>query len=591
MLKVNHTLFTNFKYINNLHSQAQTNEIYYEETIIKNDYPLTRLCAFNVENKTIKEYLPYQEKLTYFFYQNKPHLIEDNNFFAFRLLYPIVDLLNIDEQHFLLRLEIDTGSQIEKNIFSFSYYPIYNKNNKFLTTYKRLYLYNLKTNELKPLSEEYLNVTKYTYKQNKVLFAGYNLKFDISLKEDIYEFSLVNFSVKKLNKEKLFVHDLFYLLDKPYILASSNYEETTALYTYLNKHLHLLYKTSLYFGNTVFFDFCSTTKTKCFTNNDKYYFIATANSGANIYEITPKEIKPLTELNASFLSACFLNNKLYFSAFLNEEGPELYTYNNKQSIALTANNKNFLSQYYLAPFLKQKETDSWILLPKNFSEKESCPAILCINDSPLATYAPIFNNMLQYLVNEDFIVIAANIYSKDTDLNTFKWGEEDFEKALTILRKARERYPNIDYKRIGVIGSNYGGFLSAWLISHSNLFACCAIYQGINNWFSYLYSASNSLKLISNQNLINDKILPQKLLEISPLKYVDNIKTPTLLVQNTSSLNQAIELYIALKWRRIETKLLILNQENSDLNNDIKNYQYYLQEIKVWFVQHLFNRN
>lgn len=165
----------------------------------------------------------------------------------------------------------------------------------------------------------------------------------------------------------------------------------------------------------------------------------------------------------------------------------------------------------------------------------------------------------------------------------------DFTDA--VLKK----YPNIDPKKVCETGGSYGGFMTNWIITHTDRFCCAASQRSISNWISMSYISDIGPYFGPDQcgaSGLNDY---EKLWEHSPLKYADQCKTPTLFIHSDEDyrcpLEQGMQMMQALTVRGVETRMCIFHGENHELSRSGKPKHRIrrLNEITVWFTQHTEN--
>ena len=103
-----------------------------------------------------------------------------------------------------------------------------------------------------------------------------------------------------------------------------------------------------------------------------------------------------------------------------------------------------------------------------------------------------------------------------------------------------KKYPDIDPSRVGETGGSYGGFMTNWIIGHTDRFKAAASMVSISNWLS-MYGTTD----ISYFVRWGQKGSPwrdwQSLWLHSPLKYADRVTTPTLFIQNEKDYRCPIE--------------------------------------------------
>ncbi|MGC9114608.1 MAG: S9 family peptidase [Fervidicoccaceae archaeon] len=248
--------------------------------------------------------------------------------------------------------------------------------------------------------------------------------------------------------------------------------------------------------------------------------------------------------------------------------------------------------------------DAFILKPARFEYGKKYPAILYIHGGPATAYGESFIHEFHVLSDAGFVVIYSNPrgstgYSEEFRDIRGKYGTRDYLDLMEVLDTALEKYGFIDPEKIGVAGGSYGGFMTNWIITHTDRFKAAVTQRSISNWLSFygttdigFYFAEDQIIGRLGQRLWEEKSF-EKLWDSSPLKYIGNAKTPTLILHSDEDyrcwLDQAIQLFTALKLKGVPTKLVIFPGENHDLsrNGKPKHRMERLREIVEWFNKYL----
>ena len=158
-------------------------------------------------------------------------------------------------------------------------------------------------------------------------------------------------------------------------------------------------------------------------------------------------------------------------------------------------------------------------------------------------------------------------------------------------RKFAETHPYVDAKKIGCIGASYGGFMTQYLQTQTDMFAAAVSHAGISDHTSYwgegYWGYSYSEVSMANSYPWKDKKL---YVEQSPLYNADKIHTPILFLHGTADTNvpvgESIQMYTALKLLGRECALVEVEGENHhilDFNKRIK----WQNTIFAWFAKWL----
>ena len=152
--------------------------------------------------------------------------------------------------------------------------------------------------------------------------------------------------------------------------------------------------------------------------------------------------------------------------------------------------------------------DGWILKPVNFDESKKYPSILDIHGGPKTAYGTVFFHEMQYFASEGYAVFFCNPRGSDGKGNAFadirgKYGTIDYEDIMKFTDEVIKRYSFIDTQKIGVTGGSYGGFMTNWIIGHTDRFKAAVSQRSISNWVTefcttdigyYFVTGSSSLQ-------------------------------------------------------------------------------------------------
>jgi dipeptidyl aminopeptidase/acylaminoacyl peptidase len=168
--------------------------------------------------------------------------------------------------------------------------------------------------------------------------------------------------------------------------------------------------------------------------------------------------------------------------------------------------------------------------------------------------------------------------------------------CLQFVDECVRRYDWIDGERLGVTGGSYGGYMTNWIIGHTDRFAAAASQRSISNWISELLVSDISVGFIHNMMSFPDiRHCDKELWDMSPLKYVNNAVTPTLFIHSTEDyrcpMPEAVQMFTALRLVGVDTKLVMFNGENHGLSRGGKPKHRIrrLKEITAWMNQYLEN--
>ena len=257
---------------------------------------------------------------------------------------------------------------------------------------------------------------------------------------------------------------------------------------------------------------------------------------------------------------------------------------------------------YIAPFRALSvESEGltiggWVLPPKDFDPQKTYPAVFDIHGGPKTVYGPVFYHEMQLWANMGYFVFFCNPKGSDGRDNAFldifgHYGETDYRNLMDFADAVLTAYPQIDPKRVCLTGGSYGGFMTNWIIGHTDRFCCAASQRSISNWLSF-YGVSDIGYFFAPDQCHGDVFTPEgreALLRQSPLCYAGNVTTPTLFIHSDEDyrcpMAEGIQMYTALADRGVPTRLCLFHGENHELSRSGKPAHRVrrLQEITDWF--------
>ena len=246
------------------------------------------------------------------------------------------------------------------------------------------------------------------------------------------------------------------------------------------------------------------------------------------------------------------------------------------------------------------EVEGWIMFPPG-SRRKTHPSILQIHGGPQTAYGYGFMHEFHLLNAAGFAVYYTNprgssSYGEDWSCAVeLHYGERDYKDIMETVKHVLKSYP-IDPGKMGVTGGSYGGFMTNWIVGHTKRFKAACTQRSISNWVSFF--GTSDIGWGFSQAEIGD--LPWKNLEEywkrSPLAYVDKIETPLLIIHSEEDwrcpIEQAQQLFTALKWRGKETELMRFPGESHELSRSGKpgHRVERLEAISGWFGEKLLGR-
>jgi dipeptidyl aminopeptidase/acylaminoacyl peptidase len=212
----------------------------------------------------------------------------------------------------------------------------------------------------------------------------------------------------------------------------------------------------------------------------------------------------------------------------------------------------------------------WVVKPPGFNPSRKYPLLMEIHGGPHGMYNVAFNPMFQNFAANGYVVIYTNPRGSTGYGSAFgnaienAYPSVDYDDLIAgvdaVIAKGY-----VDTTRMYVGGCSGGGVLSSWVIGHTNRFAAAAVRCPVINWMSM--AGQTDIPLFT-YNFFAKPFWedPAPWLKQSPLMYVGNVTTPTLVMTGELDLRtpmaQSEEYYAALKMRGVPSALLRFEGEN-----------------------------
>lgn len=232
------------------------------------------------------------------------------------------------------------------------------------------------------------------------------------------------------------------------------------------------------------------------------------------------------------------------------------------SAAWTARTNPVEAEHFLAPS-SAEDVDAWIYRPKDFDATKSYPMLLNIHGGPFTQYGNYYFDEFQMQADAGYVVVCSNprggsgrhsewgnaVRGPKHKKPGTGWGSVDYDDVMAVTDEALRRFDFIDPDRLGVLGGSYGGYLTSWIVSHTDRFAAGCSERSANNLLSLEFGSDLA-------GLFNGEMGPhhfddaEEYLRMSPVSYVRDINTPLLIVHSEDDLRcpveQATQLFVSM---------------------------------------------
>jgi len=243
--------------------------------------------------------------------------------------------------------------------------------------------------------------------------------------------------------------------------------------------------------------------------------------------------------------------------------------------------------------------DAWIIKPPDFEPGKKYSAVLEIHGGPRSIYGSTMFLEFQLLAAEGHVVLYTNPrgsggYGEEyAAVLEGRWGEVDYDDLMTFMDDALERFDFIDPERLGVTGGSYGGFLTNWIVTHTDRFRAAVTCRSTCNRFTHHGTSDLGFRHGTSGNMGFPWKDEEKLMRQSPIRYAANAKTPTLIIHSENDLRcpmpGAEEFFVALKEVGVDTELVRFPDETHELSRSgkPKHREERLRHMLRWFDKYL----
>jgi dipeptidyl aminopeptidase/acylaminoacyl peptidase len=212
----------------------------------------------------------------------------------------------------------------------------------------------------------------------------------------------------------------------------------------------------------------------------------------------------------------------------------------------------------------------WSILPPGY-KRGKIPAVLEIHGGPHAQYGVGMFHEFQVLASAGYAVFYSNPRGskgygvKHCEAIRGTWGQADWRDIQAVIEHMKQQ-PEVDTKRMGVMGGSYGGYMTNWVISHTREFAGAITDRCVSNVVSMMGTSdfTDSPDRYFEGNFWDR---PEARWEQSPIKYMGYARTPTLIIHSEGDLRcnieQAEQVFTVLKLHNVPTRFVRYPRETS----------------------------
>lgn len=220
------------------------------------------------------------------------------------------------------------------------------------------------------------------------------------------------------------------------------------------------------------------------------------------------------------------------------------------------------------------EIDGFLVKPIGFDPSKKYPMVLSIHGGPAGMYGVDWYHEFQVYAGRGWAVFFCNPRGSTGYGHKFQravaneWGGKAYTDIMTGVELVLKQNPWIDRERLGVTGGSYGGFMTNWIVTQTNIFKAAVTLRSISNFVSddgtrdgaYGHERDFGGDIFHNFD---------EYWKYSPLHYVQNVKTPTLVLHSDNDyrvpIEQGEQWFRALQRYHVTSEIVFFPRENHNL--------------------------
>jgi dipeptidyl aminopeptidase/acylaminoacyl peptidase len=303
--------------------------------------------------------------------------------------------------------------------------------------------------------------------------------------------------------------------------------------------------------------------------NGNVHLFAVASTGGGVRQVTTGE----RQLRGFSLSAD--GRSLAYAASDITHGTELYVapVARGSERRLTSFNDSLFKQVTVIPAdtfwftgVGGLKIEGWLMKPHGYQPGKSYPLVLSIHGGPHSNYGNVLFPEFQMLAAQGYWMLFTNPRGSTGYGHAFtfatraRWGMEDYQDLMQAVDVAIARAKGgVDTTRMAVLGGSYGGFMTNWIVGHTNRFRVAQTDRSIYNWYSW-YGSSDAQGLTEYE--FNGAPWESDSLYrvLSPMQYATSMHTPMLIVHSEDDkrvpITDAEQLFVSLRKRGIPAEFV-----------------------------------
>jgi dipeptidyl aminopeptidase/acylaminoacyl peptidase len=240
-----------------------------------------------------------------------------------------------------------------------------------------------------------------------------------------------------------------------------------------------------------------------------------------------------------------------------------------------------------------QSVEGWLLPGRGRGRR---PLILEIHGGPHSLYGNAFFHEFQVLAAQGYHVLYTNPRGSRGYGERFcseiagGWGNLDYQDLMAATDVVVQR-PDVDAERLGVAGGSYGGYMTNWIVGHTDRFKAAVTMRCLSNFVSF-YGTSDIGPWFGERELLGsprDQI--ERYWQLSPLAHVEKVTTPILIVHGEQDLRcpqeQAEQWFVSLRRLGKTAEFIRFPEEGHDMSRSGRPDR---RLLRLWRIVEWFDR-
>lgn len=532
-----------------------------------------------------------------------------------RLDFNVNEILFIDEENFfftvtesarvLEAIEANGGNRrkAEKQLIADRDYMVFTEmpfwlNGAGVIDGQRSRLFKYQKGKVSPITDSITDVSGLTASadRKRIVFKAESFKEKSGLYNRLYCLNTEDGSVVDITLADNLSHGrCSFLLDGRLAFVASDMEEyglnqsgDVYIYDFQKQQATLLYRNRDYeFGCSLNSDISSgrSLPTPFYEGGDRIFTVITDNDRSLIAGINKHsgEVTKLCDAPGMVSEAVLWGDSFYTVSHRGLNGPELCKIDfGGNETRLSWLNAGIAIDYDFSHPVEVSFTNEkgdtiygFALPPLERKEGVKYKTVLAVHGGPRTAYGTNLIHEMQLLCACGYAVIFCNPTGSDGRGDAFadirgKYGDIDFRDLMSFCDVCAERLDFVDGENMAIIGGSYGGFMTNWVIGHTDRFKAAVSQRSISNWITFSCTSDIGDYFGPDQTAGDIWQSHDKMWAQSPLRYADKVKTPTLFIHSDKDfrcpLSEGISMYSALKHFGVPSRMCVFKGETHELS-------------------------